>query len=49
MNENSSADPEKSVTVAVRIRPLFSSEVAAGVQSCVHTISANVVAIKKVK
>lgn len=44
-----SVEPEKSVTVAVRIRPLSSSETAAGVQSCVHTISDQVVAIKKVE
>ena len=47
--DGNSAEPEKSVTVAVRIRPLSSSETATGVQSCVHTISDQVVAIKKVK
>ena len=38
----------KSVIVAVRIRPLSASETEAGVQSCVSTLSDQVVAIKKV-
>lgn len=37
----------KSVIVAVRIRPLSASETEAGVQSCVSTLSDQVVAIKK--